>query len=78
MREFAGRGDVALEFSIVISHEQDKTWTATIEKLGVRSSGATGIQARSKAQARALRAIADQMDSDSSAPDKISFGVIVG
>ena len=63
---------------IVVSHEQDGSWTATIEKLGVRTSGATDIEARSKAQAHALRAIADQIETDRSAPDQISFTVWLG
>ena len=78
MTELAARGDVALEYSIVISHEQDRSWTATIEKLDVCTSGATDVEARSKAQAQALRAIAHQIETDCSAPDKISFGVWLG
>lgn len=66
---------MTLEYSIVISHEQDRSWTATIEKLGVRTSGATDVEARSKAQAQALRVVANQIDTAHSAPDKISFGV---
>ena len=71
MTELAARGDVALEYSIVIIHEHDRSWTATIEKLGVCVSGATDIEARSKVQAQALRAIADQIETDRSAPDKM-------
>lgn len=78
MRELAARGDAALEYSIVISRKQDGSWTATIEKLGVCTSGATDVDARSKAQAQALRVIADQIETDHSAPDKISFGVWLG
>lgn len=78
MTELASRGDVALEYSIVISHEQDRSWTAAIEKLGVRASGATDVEARSKVQAQALREIANQIETGCSAPDKISFGVWLG
>lgn len=78
MRELAARGDAALEYSIVISREQDGSWTATIEKLGVRTSGATDVDARSKVQAQALRAIANQIETDHSTPDKITFGVWLG
>jgi hypothetical protein len=78
MTELAAHGDVLLKFQIVISHEQDLSWTATIDKLGVRASGATDVEARSRAQALALRAIADQIENDRSAPDKISFAVWLG
>jgi predicted RNase H-like HicB family nuclease len=78
MTELAAHGDVLLRYEIVISHEQDGSWTAAIEKLGVRASGATDVEARSKAQALALRAIADQIEHDRSAPDKISFDVWLG
>lgn len=78
MTELAAHGDVELRCEIVISHEQDGSWTATIEKLGVRTNGATDVEARSKAQALALRAIADQIENDRSAPDKISFAVWLG
>jgi hypothetical protein len=78
MTELASHGDVALEYSIVIIHGHDRSWTATIEKLGVCVSGATDVEARSKAQAQALRAIANQIETDRSAPDKITFGVWLG
>jgi lysophospholipid acyltransferase (LPLAT)-like uncharacterized protein len=67
-----------LKYEIVVSHEQDGSWIATIEKLGVRTSGTTDIEARSKAQAHALRAIADQIETDRFAPDQISFTVWLG
>ena len=75
MTELAARGDAVLRFEIIVSHQQDGSWTAAIEKLGVRTSGVTDAAARSKAQAQALRAIADQIENDHSAPDKISFAV---
>lgn len=78
MTELAAHGDVALKYEIVISREQDGSWTAVIEKLGVRTSAATAIEARSLAQAHALRRIADQIETDRSAPDKISFVVWLG
>ena len=78
MSELAAHGDVVLRYEIVISHEQDGSWTATIEKLGVRTSGATDIEARSKAQVHALRAIAVKIGHDRSTPDKISFEVWLG
>ena len=78
MTELAAHEDAALEYTIVITHEQDGSWTASIEKLGVRESGAKDFEARSKAQAHALRAIADQVENDCSTPDKISFVVILG
>jgi predicted RNase H-like HicB family nuclease len=78
MTELAGHGDAVLRYEIAITLEQDGSWTATIEKLGVHRIGATDIEARSKAQAQALRVIADQIENDRSAPDTISFEVWLG
>jgi hypothetical protein len=78
MMELAAHGDVALMYEIVVSHERDGNWTAIIQKLNVRMSGATDIEARSKAQAHALRAIANQIETDRLAPDQISFAVCLG
>jgi hypothetical protein len=75
MTELASHGTVAPKYDIAISREQDGSWTATIEKLEVRESGATAVEARSKAEALALRTIADQIENDGSAPDGISFAV---
>jgi hypothetical protein len=49
MTEFVGHGDAALEYHIAIRHEQDGSWTAAIEKLGMRTNAATAIEARSTA-----------------------------
>lgn len=78
MTELAAHGAVVLTYEIVISHEKNDSWTATIEKLGVCTSGVTEIEARSKAQVHALRAIADQIENDRSTPDKINFEVWLG
>lgn len=78
MTELVGHGDAALEYHVAVRQEQDGSWTAAIEKLEVRTNAATAIEARSKAQAQALRAIADQIETDRSAPDKISFGIWLG
>lgn len=78
MTELASLGDAALNCEIVISQELDNSWTAVIQELGVRTSGATDVEARSKAQAQALRVIADQIEADRSAPDMISFAVWFG
>ena len=66
-----------LEYEVAI-REQNGSWSAVIEKLRVRTSAATAIEARSTAQAHALRRIADQIEIDRSAPDKISFAVWLG
>ncbi|HEY1759339.1 MAG TPA: hypothetical protein VGG72_28465 [Bryobacteraceae bacterium] len=77
MTELAAHGD-ALRYEIVINHEKDGNWTATIETLGVCAAGTTDIEARSKIQVRALRAIADRIEADGSVPDQISFAVWLG
>lgn len=78
MTELAAHGKAVLRYEIVIRQEKDASWTATIESLGVRATGATDVEARSKVQVSALRAIADRLEADSSAPDQISFMVWLG
>jgi hypothetical protein len=78
MREFVSQGDAKLQYEIVVTHEQDGSWTATIDELGVRATAAGDIESRAKAQAQALRMIADQIETDHSAPDHINFGVRIG
>lgn len=67
-----------MEIKVVIVQERDGSWTAQIESLGVSTCGATEREARSKAEALALRAIADRIEADQSAPDRIWFAVILG
>jgi hypothetical protein len=78
MAEIASHGDVALEYAIVIVHEPDGSYVAKIDRLGVSKRGATDFEARSRATADALRAIAAQIETDQSTPSKISFAVWLG
>jgi predicted RNase H-like HicB family nuclease len=63
-----------MDFEIVFDREEDGRWIAEIETLpGVLAYGATRKQARSKAQALALRVIADRIEVDQSIPDQVRF-----
>jgi predicted RNase H-like HicB family nuclease len=63
-----------MDFEIVFDREEDGRWIAEIETLpGVLAYGATRKEARSKAQALALRVIADQIEADQSSPDQVRF-----
>ena len=65
-----------MEFEIVFDREEDGRWIAEIETLpGVLAYGATRTEARSKAEALALRVIADQIETDQSIPDHVRFAV---
>lgn len=65
-----------MEFEIVFDREVDGRWIAEIETLpGVLAYGATQAEARSKVEALALRVVADQIEVEQSAPDKVSFAV---
>jgi hypothetical protein len=77
MAELASHGPVALEYTIVLIHSKDDRWIAQIDNLGVRATGDTDIEARSKAQAEALRLVADQIETDKASPDKVCFGVVL-
>jgi predicted RNase H-like HicB family nuclease len=68
-----------MDFEIVFDREEDGRWIAEIEALpGVLAYGATRTEARSKAEALALRVIADRIEADHSTPDRICFAVILG
>jgi predicted RNase H-like HicB family nuclease len=65
-----------MDFDIVFDREEDGRWIAEIETLpGVLAYGATCTEARSKAEALALRVIADQIEVDQSIPDQVRFAV---
>lgn len=65
---------IAMDFEIVFDREEDGRWIAEIETLpGVLAYGATRTEARSKAEALALRVIADRIEVDQSAPDQVRF-----
>jgi predicted RNase H-like HicB family nuclease len=65
-----------MDFEIVFDREEDGRWIAEIESLpGVLVYGATRTEARSKAEALALRVIADQIEAAQSTPDHVSFAV---
>jgi predicted RNase H-like HicB family nuclease len=63
-----------MDFQIVFDREEDGRWIAEIETLpGVLAYGATRTEARAKAQALALRVIADQIEANHSIPDQVRF-----
>jgi predicted RNase H-like HicB family nuclease len=63
-----------MDFQIVFDREEDGRWIAEIETLpGVLAYGATRVEAQSKAQALALRVIADQIEASQSVPDQVRF-----
>lgn len=63
-----------MDSEIVFDREEDGRWIAEIESLpGVLAYGATRMEARSKAQALALRVIADRIEVDQSIPDQVRF-----
>jgi len=65
-----------MEFEIKFDREEDGRWIAEIESLpGVLAYGATQKEARSKAEALALRVIADRIEIDQSIPDLVRFAV---
>lgn len=65
-----------MEFEILFDREEDGRWIAEIESLpGVLAYGATQREARSKAEALALRVIADQIEIEQSTPDTVRFAV---
>jgi hypothetical protein len=74
MTELAGKGNALLKYEVAL-RQQNGGWTAVVQELRVHASAVTAIEARSMAQAHALRRIADQIETDRSAPDKISFAV---
>ena len=65
-----------MEFEIKFDREEDGRWIAEIESLpDVLAYGATQKEARSKAEALALRVIADRIEIDQSIPDLVRFAV---
>jgi predicted RNase H-like HicB family nuclease len=65
-----------MEFEIRFDREEGGRWIAEIESLpGVLAYGATQKEARSKAEALALRVIADRIEVDQSIPDLVRFAV---
>jgi predicted RNase H-like HicB family nuclease len=66
----------AVDFDIVFDREEDGRWIAEIETLpGVLAYGNTRTEARSRAEALALRVIADQIEINQSIPDQVRFAV---
>lgn len=65
-----------MEFEIVFDREEDGRWIAEIDSLpGVLAYGATKTEARSRAEALALRVVADQIEAEQSIPDQVRFAV---
>jgi predicted RNase H-like HicB family nuclease len=66
-----------LQFNIEIERERDGRWIAEIPEIpGALAYGRTEKQAKAKAYALALRAIADDVEKSKRVPPSISIGCI--
>jgi hypothetical protein len=72
----------SLRFDLVYWDDGDGRWIAKIESLSVRETGTKGIEALSKAEAAALRVVADQIEKGQPGPDLgdriIKFEITLG
>ena len=65
-----------MDFSIEYEQEEDGRWLAEVPQLpGVLAYGATPEQAMAKAEALALRVLAEQLEHGESRPEPISISV---
>lgn len=63
-----------ITFSVEIEQEEDGRWIAEICELpGVLSYGTSADHARARAQALALRVVADRLDHGEAGPDLLSI-----
>ncbi|MES2886220.1 MAG: type II toxin-antitoxin system HicB family antitoxin [Pseudomonadota bacterium] len=61
-----------MDYTIEVEQEADGRWLAEVPELpGVLAYGATVGQAQSKAEALALRVLAERLESDESGPQAI-------
>jgi hypothetical protein len=72
----------SLRFELVYWEEVGGSWTAEIASLSIHETGTKGIEALSKAEAAALRMIADEIEKGQPGPGlgdrEIKFGIIHG
>ena len=65
-----------MHFTIEHEQEEDGRWLAEVPELpGVLAYGATAQEAMAKAQALALRALAERLEHDETGPQPISVAV---
>jgi predicted RNase H-like HicB family nuclease len=66
--------EVTMTFKVDLERETDGRWIAEIEDLpGVLAYGATANEARAKAQALALRVLADRLEHEEAGPDLLTI-----
>ena len=66
--------EVAMTFKVDLERETDGRWIAEIGDLpGVLAYGATANEARAKAQALALRVLADRLEHEEAGPDLLTI-----
>jgi predicted RNase H-like HicB family nuclease len=76
MLRYVSKIGEAMDFEIVFDREDDGRWIAEIASLpGVLAYGQTRLEAQSKVEALALRVIADQIESEQSAPKQVRFAI---
>ncbi len=65
-----------MNFTIEHEREEDGRWLAEIPEIpGALAYGATANEAMAKAEALALRVLAERLEHDESGPQSISIGV---
>jgi len=65
-----------MNFTIEHEKEEDGRWLAEVPELpGVLAYGATAQEAMAKAEALALRVLAERLDNNESGPESISIAV---
>lgn len=65
-----------MHFTIEHEQEEDGRWLAEVPELpGVLAYGTTAQEAMTKAQALALRALAERLENDETGPQSISIAV---
>jgi len=66
--------EVTMTFKVDLERETDGRWIAEIGDLpGVLAYGATANEARAKAQALALRVLADRLEHEEAGPDLLTI-----
>lgn len=64
-------------FKIEVEQEQDGRWIAEVVELpGVMAYGSTSGEARARAQALALRLVADRLERGEAGPDLVSISFV--
>lgn len=75
-RRIASIVEVAMHFTIEHEREEDGRWLSEVPELpGVLAYGATAQEAMAKAQALALRVLAERLEHDETGPQSISIAV---